>query len=159
MLEGELMKKFSVMFLVIFIIGGCSLNVYHYNIEDDMGNLMDTSTSKIFDDISFIVLVDDYHNKEITINDFNEINYIVQVIINGKEKISDDINWVGSLIHLNFYNSNDSLIAVIDVHLAFIEDYEYSYVSIDSYDSFIGVYYTDTFKVKELLRNYIIDFE
>lgn len=151
------MKKIiSTIFLIIYIftISGCKSNNYHYNIEDDIGATMDSTISQIFDNTLYIILVNDASHEEITIEDINEIDDMLQVIKNSKEKISKDGNWVGTTLHLNFYNVDDSLISVVDVFLNSDEDYSYIHVNIINED-FFGVYYTSTIKLEKWLKSYI----
>ncbi len=153
------MKKLIItIFLImyIFTISGCKSNNYHYNIEDDIGNTMDSTISQIFDNTSYIILVNDSNHEEITIDDINEIDNMLQIIKNSKEKISKESNWVGTTLHLNFYNADDSLISVVDIFFTSGEDYSYIHVNITNKDfDFFGVYYINTIKIEKWLKNYI----
>lgn len=152
--ERKMRKIFSIVFLImyVFAVSGCNSSNYNYNIEDDMGEIMDETTARLFDNISTIIIIDEVNNKEITIKDMNEIDSILQIIKNGKKKISKDIEWFRPTVHLYFYNDN-SLNVTVDVSLYSKDGYSYIYIETINEDYI--VYYVDTSNLEKWIKNYI----
>lgn len=93
---------YFILICTVFILTACEKEDIIYNVENDMGELINETIKQELNNTSYIVL--ETYDKEITINDKIEINKIINTLSNGRAKISDDIAWVESLLWIHLYD-------------------------------------------------------
>ncbi len=112
------MKKllFSLVIItLVFTLSGCKKKeVVEYNIEDYMGESISESEIESIRKTSYMYIEDSYTGHKILINDINEINDILKTIDTCKEVLGD-VTWEGSNLYLHLYDSEDDLIASMNI--------------------------------------------
>lgn len=150
---------YFILICTVFILTACEKEDIIYNVENDMGELINETIKQELNNTSYIVL--ETYDKEITINDKIEINKIINTLSNGRAKISDDIAWVESLLWIHLYDEENELITSINLYLTIenSDTYGYAYFKdLSSDTSSNGYYYIETKDLKEILENYNIEY-
>lgn len=130
-----------------------------YNVESDMGELINETMKQKLNNTSYIVL--ETYDKEITINDKIEISKIINTLSDSRAKISDDIAWVESLLWMHLYDDENILITSINLYLTIENSDTYGYAYYKNLSSDISsneYYYIETKDLKEILENYDIKY-
>ncbi len=142
-------KVCGVLFVLLVSISltGCKTKE-KFNIEDDIGEVMEESIAKVFDDTSYIVY--DRYVDTVTIDNREDIDKLINIIKNSRKQISNDTDWVEHLSYLYFYNDNDEKIASVNLRDTANDDFpDYYRLGINN-----NIYYVNTNDIESVLSKY-----
>ena len=149
--------KFVWLLIINILLTGCNKNESIYEIETDIGTVINEAMQQELKNTAHIVL--ETEDSTISINDNGDINKIINTLIHAKTIISEDITWEKSLLWVHLYDEEKTLITSVNIYITISNSEKYSYAKFVNEDNkneniIEDYYYIENETLKKILDKY-----